>query len=126
MRATMLIATSCLLLATGCTVGFLPTFLPGGNVHIGDMGVECRPEATASGDQLAFEAYTTGQVRTVSVTVLRGQQEIAAVDLVRGEPGYWEGKLRCSDIESDCAEFNALLFKFSVEGVDGTVENKLI
>ena len=126
MRATMLVVMGCLLLATGCTVGFMPTYLPGGNVHIGDMGVECQPEATPSGDRLAFEAYTSGQVRTVSVTVLRGQQEIAALDLVRIEPGYWEGKLRCSDIDSDCAEFGALLFKFSVEGVDGTVENKLI
>ncbi|MDP7115082.1 MAG: hypothetical protein QGH45_24120 [Myxococcota bacterium] len=110
----------------GCVLGFQPTNLPGGNVHIGDMGVECNPEATAAGDQLVFEAYTSGQVRAVNVTVLRGQQEIVSIDLVRLEPGYWEGKLRCSDIESDCGEFDALLFKFSAEGVDGSSENKLI
>ncbi len=126
MRVALISALGCLTLTTGCVVGFMPTYLPGGNVHIGDMGVECRPEATAAGDQLAFDAYTTGQVRSVNVTVLRGQQEIVSIDLVRQEPGYWEGKLRCSDIESDCGEFDSLLFKFSVEGVDGTVENKLI
>jgi len=114
------------LMLGGCVVGFQPTYLPIGNVHIGDMEVECRPQATAAGDQLVFEAYTSGQVRAVNVTVLRGQQEVVSIDLIRQEPGYWEGKLRCSDIQSDCAEFDALLFLFSAEGVDGSFENKLI
>lgn len=109
----------------GCVVGFLPTD-GGGTVHIGDMVAECRPQAAASGDQLVFEAQTVGQVQSVSVTVLRGQQEVAAVDLHRLQPGSWEGKLRCSDIDSDCGEFEALLFRFNVEGSDGSYENKLI
>lgn len=99
----------------------------GSRAGFADAWVLCDPTADTWDDLFVFEAETVGAVNAVNVEVFEGRDLIGRVGLTERATGDWYGEEWADALNSDCDEWERMLFQFigQVDGggvIEATVE----